>query len=52
MVTSPKELGPEKDCAAGKGGQQHIQKTDSFSCQRGRPTKEDCNCQTVINISS
>jgi hypothetical protein len=37
MVTSPKELGHEKDCA-GKG-QQHIQKTDPSSRQRGRPTE-------------
>jgi hypothetical protein len=35
MVASPKGLGPEKDCA-GKG-QQHIQKTDPFSRQTGRP---------------
>jgi hypothetical protein len=35
MVASPKGLGPEKDCA-GKG-QQHIQTTDPFSRQRGRP---------------
>jgi hypothetical protein len=32
-----KGLGPEKDCA-GKG-QQHIQKTDPSSRQRGRPTR-------------
>jgi hypothetical protein len=32
-----REYGPEKDCA-GKG-QQHIQKTDPSSRQRGRPTK-------------
>jgi hypothetical protein len=37
MVASPKGLGPEKDCA-GKG-QQHVQKTDPSSHQRGRPTK-------------
>jgi hypothetical protein len=34
---SPKGLGPEKECA-GKD-QQHIQKTDPSSRQRGRPTK-------------
>jgi hypothetical protein len=32
-----KGLGPEKDCAG--EGQQHIQKTDPSSSQRGRPTK-------------
>jgi hypothetical protein len=37
MVTSPEGLGPEKDYA-GKS-QQHIQKTDPSSRQRGRPTK-------------
>jgi hypothetical protein len=37
MVTSPKGLGPEKDYAG--EGQQHIQKTDLSSRQRGRPTK-------------
>jgi hypothetical protein len=35
MVASTKELGPEKDCV-GKT-QQHIQKTDPSSRQRGRP---------------
>jgi hypothetical protein len=44
MVSSTKGLGLEKDCA-GKG-QQHIQKTDPSSRQRGRPTKQDRNCQT------
>jgi hypothetical protein len=34
---------------AGKG-QQHIQKTDPSSRQRGRPTKQDRNCQRIINI--
>jgi hypothetical protein len=34
----------EKDCA-GKG-QRHIQKTDLSSCQRGRPTESERNCQT------
>jgi hypothetical protein len=48
MVASPKGLGPKKDCA-GKG-QQHIQKTDPSSRQRGRLTKQDRNCQRVINI--
>jgi hypothetical protein len=35
MVSSFKGLGPEKDCA-GKG-QQHIQKTDPSTRQRGHP---------------
>jgi hypothetical protein len=48
MVASPKGLGPKKDYA-GKS-QQHIQKTDPSSRQRGRPTKQDSNCQRVINI--
>jgi hypothetical protein len=38
MVASPKGLGPKKDCA-GKS-QQHIQKTDPSSSQRGRLTKK------------
>jgi hypothetical protein len=38
MVASPKELGPEKDCA-GKG-QQHIERTDPSSRQSGRPTND------------
>jgi hypothetical protein len=50
MVTSPKRLGPWKDYAG--EGQQHIRKTDPSSRQRGRPTKQDCNCQGVINIWS
>jgi hypothetical protein len=33
----PKGLGSEKDCAG--EGQQHIQKKDPSSRQRGRPTK-------------
>jgi hypothetical protein len=37
MVASPKGLGLEKDCA-GKG-QQHVQKTDPSSRERGRPAK-------------
>jgi hypothetical protein len=37
MVTSPKGLGPEKDCT-GKD-QKHIQKINPSSRQRGRPTK-------------
>jgi hypothetical protein len=43
---SIKGLGPEKDCV-GKI-QQHIQKTDPSSRQRGRPRKQDRNCQIVI----
>jgi hypothetical protein len=35
MVTNTPGLEPEKDCA----GQQHTQKTDQSSRQRGRPTK-------------
>jgi hypothetical protein len=42
MVASTKGLGREKDWA-GKG-QQHTQKTDPSSRQRGRPTKN----KTVI----
>jgi hypothetical protein len=49
MVASPKGLGPEKDCS-GKD-QQHVQKTDPSSHQRGRRIK-DRNSQTVINIWS
>jgi hypothetical protein len=37
MVTSPKELGPEKDYAGEE--QQHIQKTEPSSRQRGRSTE-------------
>jgi hypothetical protein len=48
MVASTKGLGPEKDCV-GKT-QQHIQKTDPSPRQRGRPTKQDHNCQIVIYI--
>jgi hypothetical protein len=48
MVTSPKGLRPEEDCA-GKS-QQHMQKTDPSSCQKGRLTKQNRNCQIVINI--
>jgi hypothetical protein len=33
-------------------GQQHTQKTDQSSRQRGRPRKQDRNCQRVINIWS
>jgi hypothetical protein len=33
-------------------GQQHIQKTDPSSRQRGRLTNQDCICQTVTNIWS
>jgi hypothetical protein len=34
---SPKEHGPEKDCA--DKDKQHMQRTDPTSCQRGRPTR-------------
>jgi hypothetical protein len=37
LATSPKVLGPEKEYAG--EDQQHIQKTDSSSRQRGRPRK-------------
>jgi hypothetical protein len=37
VVARTKGLGPEKDCAS--KGQQHVQKTDPSSRQRGRPTK-------------
>jgi hypothetical protein len=37
MVMSAKGLGPRKDYAGDR--QQHIQKTDPFPRQRGRPTK-------------
>jgi hypothetical protein len=36
MVTSPRGLGPENDCAGEH--QQQLQTGDPFSCQRGRPT--------------
>jgi hypothetical protein len=37
MVTSPKGFGPEKDYIG--EGQQHIQKTDPSSRQKGAPQK-------------
>jgi hypothetical protein len=40
----------EKICAS--KNQQHVQKTDPSSRQRGRPTKKDRYCQTVINIGA
>jgi hypothetical protein len=46
MVASTRGLGPEKDCV--RKTQQHIQKTDPSSRQRGRPTKQDRNCQIVM----
>jgi hypothetical protein len=49
MVASPKGRRLKKDHAG--EGQQHIQKTDPSSHQRGASQKQDCNCQTVINIS-
>jgi hypothetical protein len=48
MVTTPNGLRPEEDYA--REDQQHIQKTDLSSRQRGRLTKQDCNCQRVINM--
>jgi hypothetical protein len=50
MVSSPKGLEYKKDYAV--EGQQHIQNTDAYSRQRGRPTKTRPNCQRVINIWS
>jgi hypothetical protein len=51
MITSVKGLGPEKDYTG--EGQQHIQKTDQSSRQRGHPIKiKDRNCQRVIKIWS
>jgi hypothetical protein len=50
MVARSKGLGPEKHCAG--EDRQHIQKTDPSSRQRGRPTKQDRNSQTIINIWS
>jgi hypothetical protein len=49
MVASPKGRRPEKDCAG--EGQQHTHKTVPTSHQRGASQKQDCNSQTVINIS-
>jgi hypothetical protein len=45
MVASTKGLGPEKVCP-GKG-QQHMEKTDPSSCQKGHPTK---NKTIFINV--
>jgi hypothetical protein len=50
MVTSPKVLGPDENYAG--VGVQHIQKTDPPSRERGGPTKQDRNCQRVINMRS
>jgi hypothetical protein len=50
MVTSPKGLGPKKDYAG--ECEQHIQKSDPSSPQRGRPQGQDRNCQRQINIWS
>jgi hypothetical protein len=47
---SPKGHGPEKYYAG--EGQQHLQKTDPSSRQRGAPQRQDRNSQTVINIWS
>jgi hypothetical protein len=44
MVANTKGLGPEKDCAG--EGQQHVQKGDPSSRQRGRLTNQERNCQT------
>jgi hypothetical protein len=50
MVTSPKGLGPEKDCA-GKG-QQHIKRKTRLLVREGAPQKQNRNCQIVIYIWS
>jgi hypothetical protein len=51
MVASTKGLGPEKDCAG--RSQQHIQKTDPSSRQRGRPTRnKTVTVKKIINIWS
>jgi hypothetical protein len=53
MISSTKDLRPEKDCA-GKD-QKHIQKTDPSSSQRGRPQKKKkktVTVKTIINIWS
>jgi hypothetical protein len=50
MIMGPKRLGTEKDYAG--EGQQHIIKAALSSLQRGRPSKQDHNYQTVINIWS
>jgi hypothetical protein len=48
MGSSPKGLGPEKDCA-GKG-QRHLQKTDPSSRQRGRTTETRTQLSDVFRI--
>jgi hypothetical protein len=45
MIARPKGLGPEKYCA--DEDQQHVQKTEPFSRHRGRPRKQDRDCQRV-----
>jgi hypothetical protein len=55
MVTSSKGHGPEKDYAG--EDQQHIQKTDPFSRQRGRPRPRFTDLLTVsrnvtLNLTS
>jgi hypothetical protein len=40
--------GHKKNCAG--NSQQHIEKTDPSSRKRRRFTKQELNCQTVINI--
>jgi hypothetical protein len=44
MVTSPKEVGPDKDYAG--EGQHHIWKTDPPSRKRGRPQKMGLDAKT------
>jgi hypothetical protein len=50
MVSSPKGLGPEKDCA-GKD-QQHIKRQTRPLVREGAPQEQDRNCHKVINIWS
>jgi hypothetical protein len=47
MVMSPNGFGPKKDYAG--ECQQHIQKTEPSSRQRGRPQKQGRNCQRLIS---
>jgi hypothetical protein len=50
MAASPKELGPEKDCADKASSIYKRQKRPLG--REGAPQKQDRNCQTVINIWS
>jgi hypothetical protein len=48
MVMSAKGLRPEKDCAAEV--QQNKERQIRPLVREGAPEKQDCNCQTIINI--